>query len=691
MRWLSWSAGLVLMLGTSPSLGQQAGGETRRPAVSAPVRAEAPARPPVDAVVDALSHVVRFPEVAISPDGTRVAWVETVPSDDESRPAQQIIQVVERSKPGAPPVRFTASTGASLHTEEQLAWSPDGRQLAFLSDAEKEDQAQLYVADVTSGKARKLTAVSGQLSNPRWSPDGRSIALLVIEGAEDVKGPTGPAARETGVVEEDPAVRRIAVVGVADGRYRVVSPAELFIHEYAWSPEGQRFAVTAAPPPGDANWWVAQLYTVAADTGTTRVLYKPTFQLTEPTWSPDGKSVAFIEGLMSDEGSNGGDVFIVPVRGGKARNVTPGLKASPTHLYWPAQGRLLFSEIAGSDAAMATVDPEHGTVTVQWHGPERITAESYNISVSLARDGVTSAVVRESFTEPPEVYVGPLGKWTALTHRNEGVKSPVGSARSLTWKSDGWEVQGWLLAPASVPAGTRAPMITVVHGGPAVGVTQGFQAQVLVLTSQGYYVFLPNPRGSFGQGEAFVQANRRDFGHGDLKDILAGVDAVLASEPVDAGRLGITGWSYGGYMVMWAVTQTQRFRAAVAGAGISNWQSYYGTNRIDEWLPPYYGASVYEDPALYARSSPMNFIQQARTPTLVVHGERDAEVPMTQGREFYKALKALGVKTQMVIYPDEGHAFRKPEHTRDRYRRTVQWFDTYLAPAPAPKLEVPKR
>jgi dipeptidyl aminopeptidase/acylaminoacyl peptidase len=278
-----------------------------------------------------------------------------------------------------------------------------------------------------------------------------------------------------------------------------------------------------------------------------------------------------------------------------------------------------------------------------------------------------------------------------LTHRNEGVKSPAVSVKSVTWKSDTYDVQGWLLAPASLPEGSRAPMITVVHGGPSGAISPGFSSQVLLLASQGYYVFLPNPRGSFGQGEAFTEANRRDFGQGDLRDILAGVDTVLAREPVDGSRLGITGWSYGGYMTMWAVTQTQRFRAAVAGAGISNWQSYYGTNRIDTWMLPFYGASVYDDPAAYARSSPMSFIKQAHTPTLVVHGERDSEVPVTQGFEFWKALKTLGVETQLVVYADEGHGLRKPEHLRDRSRRTVQWFDTHLAPPPAPKAPAPPR
>jgi dipeptidyl aminopeptidase/acylaminoacyl peptidase len=691
MRAVSQLVGLVLLLGAS-SLAQQAK-DPRRPAPAPSVRASASARPTVDAVLAALDRTVRFKQVALSPDGARVAWIETVHDATSPGPDKPLIQVVERARPEAPPVRITASADATLHDESELAWSPDGKQLAFLSEAGEEEQAQLYVADVVSGNARKLTAFKGRLADPQWSPDGRSLALLIIEGTDEAKGPTGPAMRETGVVEEQPVVNRIAVVGVADGRSRLVSPADLFIYEYAWSPDGKRFAVTAAPPPGDANWWLARLYTVAADTGAARVLYKPELQVTAPTWSPDGRSVAFIEGLMSDFGSNGGDIYVVPAQGGKARNVTPGLQASAAHLYWTTPGRILFSAVEGGEAAMAAVDLERSAVTTLWRGPERITHGAWSVSLSLARDGVTSAVVRESFTQPPEVHVGPIGEWTPLTRRNAGMKSPAGPVRSLTWKSDGLEIQGWLVAPPSVPAGTRAPMVTVVHGGPAGVITQGFHTQTLLLASQGYYVFLPNARGSQGRGATFVQANKRDFGHGDLRDVLTGVDAVLASEPVDPHRLGIMGWSYGGFMAMWAVTQTQRFRAAVAGAGISNWQSYYGTNRIDTWMLPYFGASVYDDPAIYARSSPMNFVKQVRTPTLVVHGERDAEVPASQGREFYKALKTLGVKTQLVIYPEEGHAFFLPAHIHDRLERTVGWFDTHLTPAPAaaPKVKAPAR
>ena len=195
---------------------------------------------------------------------------------------------------------------------------------------------------------------------------------------------------------------------------------------------------------------------------------------------------------------------------------------------------------------------------------------------------------------------------------------------------------------------------------------------------RGYFVFFPNPRGSFGQGEKFTQGNIKDFGYGDFRDIMTGVDEVVKTLPVNNQRIGIFGWSYGGYMTMWAVTQTNRFAAAVSGAGLSNWLSYYGENDIDEWMIPYFGASVYDDPAVYARSAPMTFIKNVKTPTLMLVGERDGEVPEPQSREFWHALKTLGVETQLVVYAGEGHAISQPAHQRDIMERMMGWFDHYL-------------
>jgi dipeptidyl aminopeptidase/acylaminoacyl peptidase len=247
----------------------------------------------------------------------------------------------------------------------------------------------------------------------------------------------------------------------------------------------------------------------------------------------------------------------------------------------------------------------------------------------------------------------------------------------VAWKSDGFDVQGWLLFPQPYDPSKRYPMIVDVHGGPASEHRPSWPRPGLplqLLSPQGYFIFLPNPRGSYGHGEEFTRANVKDFGHGDLRDILAGVDTVVKNYPVDDARVGIAGWSYGGYMTMWTVTQTHRFRAAFAGAGISNWQSYYGENAIDQWMIPYFGASVYDDPSVYAKSSPINYIKNVQTPTLIAVGDRDGECPPPQSYEFWHALKTFGVKTEFVLYPGEGHGFHKPADSRDLFERVAKWF-----------------
>jgi dipeptidyl aminopeptidase/acylaminoacyl peptidase len=272
-----------------------------------------------------------------------------------------------------------------------------------------------------------------------------------------------------------------------------------------------------------------------------------------------------------------------------------------------------------------------------------------------------------------------------VTHANDALRPLWGKSASLGWRSHDFEVQGWLLYPVNYDPAKKYPLVVSVHGGPAAAKKPSWPGafDMTLLSSQGYFVLFPNPRGSYGEGERFTKSNVKDFGQGDLRDILLGVDEAIRTLPIDPARLGIAGWSYGGYMTMWTVTQTRRFRAAVAGAGIANWQSYYGENLIDQWMIPYFGAPVYDNPAVYARSSPINYIRNVTTPTLIAVGDSDAECPAPQSYEFWHALKTRGVKTQLVIYPGEGHAIRKPEHVQDLLARTIGWFNENLAAKPA--------
>lgn len=629
-------------------------------------------RSPIDEVVDALFHLRQLSHVAISPDGARVGWVQS--HEDPATGASTLSIYTQELRDSGIPTRVTAGNGGAESHERDIAWSPDGKHLAFLSDALKEGQFQLHVLDVATRRTSKLTNLTGALQGPSWSPDGRTLALLFTENAPRTPGPLEPVAAETGVISQQIYNQRLTTVDFASGKVRQVSPADLYVYEYDWSPDGKTFVATAAPGPGDDNWYIAQIYTMAVDGGKATSILKTPMQIANPVWSPDGKKVAFIGGLMSDEGSNGGDIFTVSTSGGEPRDLTPARNASPKWLRWLPSGQILFTENADGGVGVAMLDPSGMEVKTLW-------TEDSAFAMSVTPDAKNSAVIRHSFGHPPEIWAGPIGEWKPTTHVNSELHPYWGESKSLHWMNEGFRVQGWLLYPRGYDAARRYPLVVAVHGGPASAMLSHWPDTwdyPTMLASAGYIVFLPNPRGSYGQGEAFTRANVRDFGYGDLRDILAGVKEVLRTAPVDPNRIGITGWSYGGFMTMWAVTQTQMFRAAVAGAGISNWQSYYGQNAIDQWMIPYFGASVYDDPAIYARSSPITYIKNVKTPTLILVGERDGECPLPQSYEYWHALKTLGVENEFVVYGNEGHRISKPANRRDIVRRAIGWFDGHL-------------
>ena len=636
---------------------------------------------PLDSVIDALYAAHKFEQTAIAPDGTKVAWVETLVDKDGAPDGNTAIYVADRESSAAPK-RVTAAALNVARAEGSLDWSLDSQQIAFLSDAVKPGQLQLYVVSASGGPAKKLTSAKGLLAAPRWSPDGKTIAVLYTENATRAAGPLVAETPETGEIQDAFFEQRLALVELATGDFRQISPADTYVYEYDWSPDSLRFAMIAAHGNGDNNWYIANLYTLdAGPLGLMKPIYKPPLQIANPAWSADGKKIAFIAGLMSDEPSVGGDVYTIPATGGEATNVTPEMKATANWIAWTPEGKIIFGETVEGDAAAAMVDPASGRIDSLWRGQEQVSAGLWSTNISLARDGKTSAIIRSSYSDPPEIWAGAIGYWRQVTHRNAAVKPAWGEAKSIHWKSDGYDVQGWLLYPHDFDASKKYPMIVEVHGGPGAAVQSKWPASAhfaIALAGAGYFVFQPNPRGSFGQGEAFTRANVRDFGYGDFRDVLAGVDEALRVAPIDSNRLGLTGWSYGGYMTMWGVTQTNRFKAAMAGAGIANYQSYYGENKIDQWMIPFFGKSVYDDPEVYAKSSPITFIKDVKTPTLVIVGDSDGECPTPQSYEFWHALKTLGVETQLVVYEHEGHMFVKPEHQRDRTRRTVAWFDAHL-------------
>jgi len=628
----------------------------------------------------------QFRQVEISPDGERVAWVEKLQDHDGAPTKNSAIWIADTS--GSTPFRRITAAGGD-HAEHSLAWSRDGRSLAFLSDAAGDGQLQLYVTPAGSGAARQITHCHGFLADPHWSPDGKTIAVLLTESTAHAVGPMEPKASPVGAVDEKVDEQRLAIVDVQSGALRLASPPDLYIYEYDWAPDGRHIVATAAHGSGDNNWFIAQLYTIDVNSGQTASLYRPPLQIAVPRWSPDGSTVAFIMGLMSDEGVTGGDVFVIPAAGGTPRNLTAGVKASAVWLAWGASAEeLVVAEVQDGASAFTALDVESKIRHTLLVAPENITNGLWGTSFSLARDGRRAAVIRHSFQSAPEIWAGPIGNWRQVTHANQQFSPQWGEAKSIHWASGGFEIQGWLIYPRHFDPTQRYPLAVWVHGGPGRALLSHWPAwdnvtsYVLDLPAKGYFVLFPNIRGSYGQGEQFQSANVKDFGYGDYRDLIAGVSKVEEMVPVDDQRVGLAGWSYGGYMSMWAVTQTNRFHAVMAGAGIANWQSYYGENQIDEWLIPYFGTSVYEDPAIYARSSPITFIRKAQTPTLVMVGELDGECPVPQSLEFWHALKTLGTETQLVVYPGEGHAIAQTAHRVDIITRLADWFDKHLQPVP---------
>ncbi len=684
----------VLTLGTSAGRAQTNASSSKDPRIGELIETLGKTRTPSSA--------------AISPDGTTVAWAV------RAREGSQIhLTDVADPDPATEKIVSTGSSATNCGSSEPV-WSPDGEWLAFVSDctanADKPGQEEVFVWSKKTGESKQLTNLVGNIDSLTWSPDGKALGFLFVENATRSAGALAAMKPWAGVIGEDGVeIQGVYAVDVTSGLGDWISAdRKLHVYEFAWSPDSQKITYVAANPPGENNWWVAKLYTQTigqfancksdrsrcvvdgAPMGVPTAILDTTkisgplhgLQIAVPRWSPDGSQIAFIGGLMSDQGQTGGDIYLIPAAGGEPKDLTPGRDASVAYIGWISPDMIGIAEHVGGSSHLTAFDLRTGKDRPQDDVtfPESVGAGGLTMSVSVSKEH-TIALIRSSFEKAPEVWAGPLNGMKQITHLNDGMKPAWGKTENIEWTNDGFKVQGWLLYPANYDPAKKYPLLVSVHGGPSSAVAPrwpGVGYGGVPFSALGYFVFMPNPRGSYGQGEKFTQANIKDFGYGDLRDILAGMDVLEKRFPIDKDREGLTGWSYGGFMTMFGVTQTTRFRAAVAGAGISDWQSYYGENSIDQWMVPFFGKTVYDDPAVYAKSSAIDFIKKVKTPTLVVVGDRDGECPAPQSFEFWHALRAEGVKTQLVIYPNEGHGFRDPAHRRDVLERALNWFETEM-------------
>lgn len=613
-------------------------------------------------------------DVQLSPDGALVAFVRGKGCDpDKDTPAPRAIYLLNvESGEGQ------IFTGSNTGTNDQPRWSPDGKRLAFVSNRTNSEEAQLFVIERHGGEAQALTDLRGSIIAPQWSPDGCWIAFLYSGTLDRQKPPEADPL----VVDENPIFNRVWRVNVETHVLHSLTPADCHVFEYSWSPDGTRLLVLTSSHPNPAEgWYAAQLHTVDLTNGDVHSVCQMPHQIGRLTWSPDGSAVAFVSGVMSDEGNISGEVYIVPAAGGEARCITPGIDHSITWIDWTVTG-ILYGGRHIDSGVIGAIDPESGNCQIIAKGMYSINGFGAQ-RVHTSKNGDKFAALKSSFSEESNIYIGSLhgGEWRRLTHfaGDRDAFPPLHVENRFWTHPDGTLVHGFLIFPPGYKPGKRYPLFVHMHGGPSWSYVPHFTSPwERLMAARGCLVLMPNPRGSWGQGHAFQSANVGDLGGGDWQDINAGIDALIVEGIADPERIAAGGWSYGGYLVAWAITQTDRFRCAIAGASITSYESNYGVVDNREWQTTMFGSNVYDDYDLHRSRSPIAFVSRVKTPTLLVHGEKDTLAPVQQAIEFYTALKHFGVPTQLVIYPREPHGFRERAHQIDLYQRMSDWVDQYL-------------
>jgi dipeptidyl aminopeptidase/acylaminoacyl peptidase len=647
--------------------------------------------------------VISFKQLSdtqITPDGALIAFVRTEPVKEYKGSFKQQIWAVPAAGGEAHP--YTSGLGS----DSMPRWSPDGQTLAFVSDRE-EGRDQIYLLSRSGGEARRLTSIKGDIHELEWSPDGATLAFLMSD--PEPEDATQRRERGDDVIEFEKHHRwwRVWTVDVAHGEARQITSGDVQVWEFAWRPDGGFVLITSAEPY-EWSWFLPRLAKVGPEGGEPEVIYRvPEKCFACPQVSPDGTQVAFLSAIWSDRGTNGGDVLLLSLEGGKPRVLTQGYNGDIWWMQWSPDGSTLdCMAYEQGEAAIVRIDVASGARETRWRGPVAF-SESFS-SRYIAQDG-TIALVRSDPCRPQEVWITKpttdtrqpaagnqdassvvslsslrISEWTQLTNIHaHAAELAIGETRTIHWESaDGLQIQGQLILPVGYQEGQRVPLLTWVHGGPAwlythtyQGGSRGFQ----MYANAGMAVFMPNPRGSVGWGVPFTESNIGDFGGKDYQDIISGIEYLVAQGIADSERLGIGGWSYGGFMAAWAITQTNQFKAAVVGAAIINWRSFHGAAHIGSWDRVSLRANPYEHGGTYDKYAPITYVERVNTPTLVVHGAEDRIVPVDQGYEFIRALKDRGVPVEMVVYPREGHGINERLHQLDRLSRWLEWFKRHLA------------
>ena len=601
-------------------------------------------------------------ELDFSPDHARLAFSVTEPVKGPAR--QRNIWMLDVASERVRQLTFSAKSDGSPR------WAPDGRSIAFLSD--RDGAAQLYLLPMSGGDAQRITDRKDRIEAFRWSPDSTHIALLMAEPKPEAQQAREKDKDDAHVAEKEERLPRVWDVDIVSRAMRQITSAPLRIAQIEFTPAGDRLVAAASPKPLDDRFNEA-IYTVDLRDGRFTQIAAPRGPMGAIALSPDGKTIAYVCARV--DGPEAHDLCLQPAAGGATRNLTGTTIDRPvSQPKWIDDQTLALGVARGFQTSVAIVGPEGRA--------QSLDGLTVNPSAFARAPNGTLVYVGETATQAPELWIKtPSAPARAVTMFNERwTERSLATPELVKYPSaDGTEIEAALLKP-SATSHQPWPAVILVHGGPTGRWSDTFEPWGQLLAARGYVVLYPNVRGSTGYGQRFVEMNRGDWGGGDFTDVMAGADWLVARGIADPNRLGIGGWSYGGYMAAWAVTQTTRFKAAVSGAPVIDMASEFGTENgsaYDEW---FYG-TPYEKLDGFIKSSPMTFVKNARTPTLLLQGEDDTTDPIGQSQQFYRGLKRYGVEADLVLYPREPHGLREEKHLVDRLTRILAWYDKYLTPA----------
>jgi dipeptidyl aminopeptidase/acylaminoacyl peptidase len=602
---------------------------------------------------------------ALSPDGSRIAFTVSASYREKDKPIETRLWVGE--------------VDGELQQGEKGSlprFSPDGSRLAFASDLGHEGRLSLRVDDLELGE------IPGSVEDIRWSPDEASLLVLAADlGADRAGAETATKIEEKGAEQQDPKVvrparfwRRLWLVDAATGDTRDMTPEGVNVFEFGWA--GGKVAAVCTDEPSESAWYEAWIGLIDLDARTADRVHTPKWQLQAPRISPGGR-VAFVEGFSSDRGTLTGTVHVLGQGPIAPELDVTWIEFADDETLWVAGWRE-----AGSFAGRLSLDGSGAYEELA--AVEATIGQRFAPRVSFSADGSRAVAAYESADEPPEIVLWENGGRRTLTGLNAEVAPKIANVewRDYRWESfDGLEIQGLLALPRERSNGPL-PLVTLVHGGPTGSWSWMFAPAyglVQLLADAGYAALLPNVRGSVGRGPEFAQANLGDMGGGDLQDILTAIDALVRDGLVDDRRVAICGGSYGGFMASWAVTQTDRFAAAIPLAVVTDWVSFHSTTNIGQFDRLYLQADPYDPEGDYTRRSPVYHASRCRTPTLIMHGEDDLCTPLGQAVELYNALVEAGCEAELVVYPREGHGWTEREHQIDAWNRKRDWLDRHLS------------